>query len=52
MTPKDALNNLVRVAEVALLNGPDRRIINESIVVLNALVEKPDEPAAPKPDGA
>lgn len=39
ITPAQALENLARVAEAALLNGPDRRVINESIRVLTELTK-------------
>ena len=51
-TPAQALENLARVAEVALLNGADRRAVNASIEVLNTFVTTakiPANPAPPKP---
>lgn len=51
LTPQQALDNLARVAEAALLNGPDRRAINESIAVLHALVSNKPVPVAPTAEG-
>lgn len=39
ITPAQALENLARLAENALLNGPDRRAINESIRILSEIVK-------------
>lgn len=50
ITPEQALTNLTQIAEVALLNGVDRRVVNESIHVLAALIAtaKATPAAAPK----
>jgi hypothetical protein len=67
MTPETALQNLARVADNHLMNGPDRRIIDQSLDVLNKLVQfrakllepksgeapaAPDKAAAPSPGNA
>jgi hypothetical protein len=40
MKPEVALQNLVNVAESALLNGPDRRAITQSIETLAKMVSE------------
>lgn len=47
ITPEQALENLARIADAALLNGPDRRATNESIRVLMEIITP--KPAAPAP---
>jgi len=37
--PQQALENLARVADAHLLDGPSRRAVNESIEVLSALIQ-------------
>lgn len=55
MTPTQALENLVNLADNAMLNGPDRRTVNESVQALQVLIldrNSMKEPSAAKPDTA
>jgi hypothetical protein len=49
IAPAQALENLARLAEAHLLNGPDRRTINQSIATLDALVKAQAATAATSP---
>jgi hypothetical protein len=49
MNPELALQNLINVAEQALLNGPDRRNVNLSIETLAKLIEAANA-AKPPPE--
>jgi hypothetical protein len=40
ISPEVAVDNLRSLADVALLNGPNRRAIDESLAVLEALAKK------------
>jgi hypothetical protein len=51
LTSQQALANLARVADAHLLNGPDRRVIDESINVLLKVIEAaPIKPTPPVPE--
>ena len=39
ITPEVALKNLAGLAENALLNGPDRRVVDASVAVLAAAIK-------------
>lgn len=48
VTPAQAIENLAKLADEVPLNGPSRRLINESIRVLYEIVTPKPEAEVPK----